>query len=271
MRPTLHPIDNEIYTGLLLLISSNDGITQTVLHNELNKEINKKSIVSTLQKIKKLETSNLVFKDEKGSLRNTKKVYLNFYELIKIISSDYLFTIQNDIYKEISQEFNYWKSVHENYVDLQNENSDDFPRVLYILNTISSNWDYTTNNSYTKEDIFNCLYNDWFVTLLRYILFLYAKNNQYYKIPFSQLLFSIIEYFIIYYEDITEYISSSTSEKLIGLPILNLKNEKEINDYIEGKNATLELFKHIRKIRLIRPLFSQSTTALWLLESQTRI
>ncbi|MCZ7381626.1 MAG: hypothetical protein O8C64_08700 [Candidatus Methanoperedens sp.] len=270
-RPTLHPIDNRIYTGLLLLISSNDGITQTELHNELNHEKNKKSIVSTLQKIKKLETSNLIFKDEKGTLRNAKKVYLNFNELIKIISSYYLFKIQMDIYKEINQEFKYWKSIQKNYVESQNENSDDYPKILHISNTIASNYEYIIKNLYSEEDLFNGLYNAWFVNLLRYVLYFHARNHQYYEIPFSHLLFSIIDYFIINYEEIEEYISSSTNEKLLSLPILNLKNEKEINDYVEGKNDTLELFDHIRKIRLIRPLFSHSTNALWILEGQTII
>ncbi|MCZ7406099.1 MAG: hypothetical protein O8C67_14390 [Candidatus Methanoperedens sp.] len=115
------------------------------------------------------------------------------------------------------------------------------------------------------------MYNAWFVNLLRYVLYFHARNHQYYEIPFSHLLFSIIDYFIINYEEIEEYISSSTNEKLLSLPILNLKNEKEINDYVEGKNDTLELFDHIRKIRLIRPLFSHSTNALWILEGQTII
>ncbi len=269
MRPTLHPIDNKIYTGLLLLISSNDGITQTELHDELNKEINKKSIISTLQKIKKLEKNNLVFKDEKGTLRNAKKVYLNFHEIIKIISYHYLFKTQKDIYKEIEQEFNYWKYIEKNYVESQNENSDDYPKIVHISNTIASNYEYIIKKSYSEEDIFNCLYNAWFVNLLRYVLYFHARNHQYYEIPFSHLLFSIIDYFLINYEEIKGYVSSSTNEKLSSLPILNLKNEKEIKDYIEGKNATLELFEHIRKLRLIRPLFSHSTNALWILESRT--
>lgn len=267
-RPTLHPVDNPIYTGLLLLISSNDGITQTELHNELNKKINKKSIVSTLQKIKKLEANNLVFKEQKGNFRNAKKVYFNFNELIKIISSVYLLKIQVDICKEIDQEFNYWKYIQKNYVDSQN---DDYPKILHILNTISSNHEYINYRLYSEEDFFNSLYNEWFVNLLRYVLYFHARNHQYYEIPFSHLLFSIIDYFIINYEDIREYLSRSTNEKILNLPILDLNNEKEINDYIEGKNATLELFEHIRKLRLIRPLFSHSTNALWIIESQTII
>jgi len=274
-RPTLHPVDNQIYTGLLLLASSNDGLTQTELHNELNRITNENlSIISTLQKIKKLEIYDLIEKEEKEREHNAKKLYFNFEEIIRIISI-YLISNQNEINDEIKHEFNYWKFMEKTYKKFPNSYQDDFHHILFenIMKEISNSHDYTTKYSYTQTHFINILSNYWFINLMRYILRFHSINPKYYKGTFSQLLYSIIEYFIMHYESIEEYITNYTTEKLINLQnqYFDFEWEKEIHDYIEGKNNTLELFKHIRNLRLIQPMYSHTSTALWILESQTRI
>lgn len=274
-RPTLHPVDDPIYTGLLLLVSAEDDLTQTKLHKELNQITGKdSSIVSTLQKIKKLERYNLILKEEKGGIRNAKKVYINIESIVWIIAG-YLHGTQEAINKEIKQEFSYWKLVEKEYINLPSINLDDFRKILFenIIKEISTSYNYVTKKSYDQNEFFYFLNNAWFISLVKYILRFHARNPQHYEVTFSQLLSTIIEYFIIYYEDIDKYITNSTNEKLIELQneIFDLQSEKELHDYIKGKNDTLSVFEHIRYLRLVQPMFSHTTTALWILESQTRI
>lgn len=275
-RPTLHPIDNKIYTGLLLILSSHsDGITQTELHNLLNRITNNNhSVISTLQKIKKLEIYKLIFKDEKGGQRNTKKVFINSEAIIWTMSL-YSYHIQKEISEEIKQEYNHWKLIEEGYKNSTFTFSDDFHKILFenIIEKNSNSYDYINKYFYTQDDFFTILNNRWFNNIVKYILSFHSRNAQYYKVPFSQLLFSIIEYFTTHYESIDEYISNYTTEKLIDLQnqIFNFEGEKEIHDYIQGKNNTLEIFKHIRNLKFFRPMYSHTPTALWILESQTTV
>ena len=201
-------------------------------------------------------------------------IYKKCRSIVWIIAG-YLYGTQEAINKEIKQEFSYWKLVEKEYINLPSINLDDFNKILFenIIKEISNSYNYVIKESYDQEDFFYFLNNAWFINLVKYILRFHARNPQHYEVTFSQLLSTVIEYFIIYYEDIDKYITNSTTEKLIELnnEIFDLHSEKELHDYVKGKNDTLSVFEHIRYLRLVQPMFSHTTTALWILESQTRI